>query len=63
MLVGVVLAGFSGMVPGVQRMPMRDVSVIRGFFVVVRFMLRGRFTMVPGGMLMMLGCFEMVFCS
>jgi hypothetical protein len=62
-LVGVVLAGFPGMVPGVQRMPVRDVGVIRAFLVVVRFMMLGRFTMMPGGMLMMLGCFEMMFCS
>jgi hypothetical protein len=63
MLVGMVLARLTGMVRGMQRMPVRDVGVIRGFFVVVRLMMVGRLTVVPRGMLMVLGCFEMMFCS
>jgi hypothetical protein len=63
MLVSVVLARLTGMVGSMQRMSVRDVGVIRAFFVVVRLMMVGRLTVVPRGMLMVLGCFEMMFCS
>jgi hypothetical protein len=51
------LAGFFGMMSGVDGVPMRDVRVMTGRFVVAFFVMLGGFAVMGGGFLMMFGGF------
>jgi hypothetical protein len=62
-LVGVMLAGFVGMVSGVDRVSMGDVGVVPGLLVIARLMVFGRFAMMRGGVFMMFGGLQMMFRS
>ena len=55
--------GFLGMVGGVQRVPMCDVRVMRGFFMVAGFMMRRGFAVMLGGVLVMLRGLLVVFAT
>ena len=64
MLVGVVLAGFLGMMNRMDRMPMRDMGMMPCALVIPRFvvvgchsMMASRVFVVLGGLAMMLGGF------
>jgi hypothetical protein len=52
---GVVLAGFVGMVRGVQVMAMRDMRVVPGLFVLGGAMMFGGLTVMLGGGLVVFG--------
>ena len=56
-VVGVVLAGFFGVMLRVNVVTVRHMSVVTGFVVVARRMKLGGGTVVPGGLLMMFGGF------
>ena len=51
--VGVVFGGFRGVVFGVKPMPVSDMCVVRGFFVIASFGVLGRFFVVLRSLLMM----------
>jgi hypothetical protein len=57
------LGGFSGVVRCVVKVTLCEVSVMRGSFVLSRFMMRSGVTMVPGGVLVVFCCFVMVLCG
>ena len=59
--VGVLLAGFLGMLHRVQVMAMRDMGVMAGFFVVLGAVVLRRLAMVLGGGLVMLGSLCVMF--
>jgi hypothetical protein len=59
--IGVVFAGLFGMVRRVHVMPMREMGVVSGFFVVGAAMVFRRPAMVLGGGFVMLGGFLVVF--
>jgi hypothetical protein len=52
----VVLARFLGVIRGVQMMAVRNVGMMPGLFVITRFVMFGRFTMMTRGLFVMLGC-------
>jgi hypothetical protein len=56
------LGGFCRVVGGMVQVTLRHVSVVSCCFVVVSFMMFGRFVMVPNGMFVMFCCLAMVFC-
>jgi hypothetical protein len=47
----------------VVRVPLSRVRVVRGLFMVARLVMFRSFTMVPGGMFVVLGSFVMMFRS
>lgn len=55
--------GFLDMMGGVQRVPMCDVRVMRGFLMVTGFVMRCGFAVMLGGVLVMLRGLEMVFAT
>jgi hypothetical protein len=59
-MLGVVLARLGGVVVGVRGVAMRRVRVMTGLLVALVFVMLGRFAMVFGGELMMLGGFAMM---
>ncbi len=61
MFVGVVLAGFFGMLSGVDSVAMRNMRVMTSRFMVAFLVVRGGSLVVLGRFLMMLGGFLMVF--
>ncbi len=63
MLGGMMLCGFLGMMRGVDMMPASNVSMMCGLFMRAFFMMFGRFNVVARGMLVVLGCFLVVFCT
>ena len=60
MLVGVVLSGFLGMKSGVGMVPMCDISVMTGLFVIANLVMFGGFLMMPRGVLMVFGSFKVM---
>lgn len=60
MLVGVVLAGFLGMMGGVRPVPVRDVRMMSGFFVLAGFVMLCGLAMMFRCMLMVLSSFVVV---
>ena len=52
-LIGVVLSGFFGMMGSVHCMPVSDVGVVAGFFVIARFVVLGCFAMMSRCVFMM----------
>jgi hypothetical protein len=54
-MLGVVLARLAGMMGGVRGMAVRGVRMMAGFLGAVGFMVLGRFAMMLGGMLVVLG--------
>lgn len=62
-LVGVMLAGFVGMVAGVQCMSVGDVGVVPGLLVIARLVVLGRFAMMRGGVFVMFSGLQMMFRS
>jgi hypothetical protein len=52
-----------GVMDGLEMMSTSDVSVVSGFFVSAFFMMLGRLNVVARGMLVVLGCLLVVFCS
>ena len=63
MLVGMVLGGLSRVVAGVFRVPMRYVGMMTGFLVITTFVVRGSFTMVFRGVLVVFRRSEVVLCA
>ena len=63
MIVGVVLAGFFGMVNCVDVVALRDVSVVPGFMVIAGAVMLGCGAMVLGGFFVVLCGFQMVIRS
>ena len=51
----VMLTRFLGVIRGVQMMAVRNVGMMPGLFVITRFVMFGRFTMMTRGLFMMLG--------
>jgi len=51
------------MVSCLLQVPLRRVSVMSRLLVVASFVMARCFMMMPGGMLMVLCCFAMVFCG
>jgi hypothetical protein len=45
-LIGVMLSGFFGMMNGVQCMPVGDMGMVAGFFVIARLMVLGGFAVM-----------------
>jgi len=62
-IVCVVLAGFFGMMSGVNQMAMRHVGVMTGLLGIAGFMMFRGASVVGSGVLVMLGGFTMVFCG
>jgi hypothetical protein len=62
-LYGVELAGFLGMMGGVQMMSMGDMRMMPRLFVLPRLVLFGGLPMMAGGMFVMLRGFVVMFCS
>jgi hypothetical protein len=61
MLVGVMLAGFFGVVFGVDMVTLRHVSVVTGLMVVARLVMLGRSFMMRCGVFVMFCGFAVVF--
>src|SRR5579871_2839039 len=61
MFADVMLAGFYGVMRCVVLMPVSDVRMMTGGFMISRFMVRRSGAMVFGRMLVMFCCFAMVF--
>jgi hypothetical protein len=60
MFLGVQLRGLMVMLGGPQMMPVRDLGMVRGFFVIAGLVMFGGFTVVLGGMVVMVrGVFVM----
>jgi hypothetical protein len=62
-IVDVRLRRFFGVLDGVKMVTVRDVRVVRRFFVIARFMVFGGFAMMTPGFLVMLRRSLMMFCS
>jgi hypothetical protein len=62
-VIGVVLGGFFGVMIRVCAVAVRDVGVVAGLFVISRLMMLGGGAMVLRGVLVMLGCFEVVLVA
>jgi hypothetical protein len=62
-IVGVMLAGFFGVMLGVNMMALRDVRVVPGGFMIAALVMIGRRLMVLGGMFVMLSGFAMMLDS
>jgi hypothetical protein len=54
-MLGVVLARFAGVMGGVRGMTVRRMRMVAGFLVAVGLVVLGRFAMMLGGMLVVLG--------
>ena len=63
MCVGVVLGGFAGMMGGMKPMPMSDVGVVGGLFVVALPMVFSSFAVVSRSLLVVFSSFLMMFRS
>jgi hypothetical protein len=62
-LIGVVLAGFFGMMGSVHGVSVSDVSVVPCLLVIARFVLIGRFPVMCGRLFMMMRGLVMMFRS
>jgi hypothetical protein len=60
-MLGVVPAGFVCVMLGVGVVPVRDVRMVAGFFMIAGAMMLGGGAMMFGGVLVMLGGFQMMF--
>jgi hypothetical protein len=60
-VLGVELGGLTGMMRRVLMMAVGGLRVMPGGLVVAQLMVLGGFTMMPGRVLVMLGCFAVVF--
>lgn len=60
---GMVLCRFLCMMHCLDMMSTSDVSMVSGLFMRTFFMMFGCFNVVARGMLVVLGCFLMVFCT
>jgi hypothetical protein len=60
---GVVFSGFFGVVSGVQRVPVRDVRVVRGLFVMFGVVVFRCLTMVLGRLLVMFRCLPVMISA
>lgn len=63
MLSGVVFGGLAGMMCRVQSMPMRDMGMVGGFFVISILVVCGSFAVVSRSVLVMFSSFSVVFGS
>jgi hypothetical protein len=61
--VRVLFCGVLGMLDRVQLVAMRQVGVMAGLFVLAGFRVFGRFAMMPGGLVEVLGRFMMVMMN
>jgi hypothetical protein len=61
-MLDVLLGRFGGVVRGVMQVALSGVSVVSRSFVVTGFVMPGRFTVMPSGMLVVLCRADMVFC-
>jgi hypothetical protein len=59
-LISMMFSGFIRVVTRVRRVAVRRVRVVGGLFVTAVIVMLGRFTMVPGGVLVMLRRFSVV---
>jgi hypothetical protein len=62
-LIGVVFAGFFGMMGSVDGMSVGDVGVVPGLLVIARFVVFGRFPVMCGRLFMMMRGLMMMFRS
>lgn len=60
---GMEFCRFFCVIDGLEMMSTRNVSVMSGFFMRAWFMMLGRFKVVASGVLVVLGCFLVVFCT
>jgi hypothetical protein len=56
------LCRFSGVVRRMMQMTLRRVAVMRGGFMIARFVVHRRFTVMPRGVFVVLGCLVMMLC-
>jgi hypothetical protein len=61
-LARMMLAGFLGVVFGLNVVALRHMGMMTGSFVVTCFVMLGSGAMVLGGLFVMLSCFMMMFC-
>ncbi len=54
------LAGFFGVMCRVRQVPVRDVRMVPGLYVIARFVMFRGFTVVFGRVLMVIGCLMMM---
>jgi hypothetical protein len=59
----VMLGSFGRMVRGMRMMTVRGVSVVTRFFVISSFVVLGSFSVVAGGVLVMLSSLMMMLCG
>jgi hypothetical protein len=59
-VLGVMLAGFFGVMLGVVVVPLRDVRMVAGLFMIAGAVMLGGGAMMFGGVLVMLGGFQMM---
>jgi hypothetical protein len=59
-LIGVVLSGFFGMMGSVQRMPVSDMGMVAGLFVIAGFVVLGCFAMMFRRVFVVLRSFVMM---
>ena len=62
-MLDVLLGGLGGVVHGVVQMALGSVGVVGGYFMVAGFVVLGGFAMMPGGVFVVFGCSEMMFCG
>lgn len=60
MLRGVVLCSLFGVMGCVNQVPLRDVRMVSGQYVVARFVMLHGFAVMLGSVFMMLGCLQMM---
>ena len=62
-LAGVVFGGFAGMVRSMKPVPVSDMRMVRGFFVITLFVVSSGFAVVGRRMLVMFSSFSVMICS
>ena len=58
----VILGGFRGVVQGMVKVALSGVGVVGCGLVVTRFVMLGRFAMMPCSVLVMFGCLDVMLC-
>jgi hypothetical protein len=61
-MLGVGLGGFRGVVRRVMKMPLGGVRVVRRGLVIIGFVMTCGFTMMTGGVFVVIGCLGMMLC-
>jgi hypothetical protein len=61
-MLSVRLGSFRGVMGRVMKMPLGGVGVVRGGLVIIGFVMTCGFTMMTGGVFVMVGCLGMMLC-